>query len=100
MTGELALYYEARGAALVILLVPPTPGDGGQFEALAAALDGYTIVTYDRRGTSRSPSPPGWSTRTLAEQTDDKEDARRSRQLPGGFQSTTAPAWVRREEFR
>lgn len=71
MTGELALYHEVRGAGPVILLVPPTPGDGGQFEALAAALDGYTVVTYDRRGTSRSPRPSGWSTTTVAEQAED-----------------------------
>lgn len=50
---------------------PPTPGDGAHFEALAAALEGYTVVTYDRRGTSRSPRPSGWSTTTVAEQADD-----------------------------
>ncbi len=71
MTGALELYHEVRGAGPVVLLVPPTPGDGGQFEALAAALDGYTVVTYDRRGTSRSPRPEGWSTTTVAEQADD-----------------------------
>jgi pimeloyl-ACP methyl ester carboxylesterase len=28
-------------------------------------------VTYDRRGNSRSPRPPGWSTTSVAEQADD-----------------------------
>lgn len=71
MTGGLELYHEVRGAGPVVLLVPGVPGDGGQFEALAAALNGYTVVTYDRRGTSRSPRPHGWTATTVAEQADD-----------------------------
>ncbi|MDQ3679877.1 MAG: alpha/beta hydrolase [Actinomycetota bacterium] len=71
MTTGLELYHEVRGAGPVVLLVPATPGDGGQFEALAAALDGCTVITYDRRGTSRSPRPEGWSATTVAEQADD-----------------------------
>ena len=71
MTGDLELYHEVRGAGPVVLLVPPVPGDGGQFEALAAALNGYTVVTYDRRGMSRSPRPHGWTATTVAEQADD-----------------------------
>jgi pimeloyl-ACP methyl ester carboxylesterase len=74
MTGDLELYHEVRGAGPVVLLVPPVPGDGGQFEALAAALNGYTVVTYDRRGTSRSPRPRGWTATTVAEQADDAAD--------------------------
>jgi pimeloyl-ACP methyl ester carboxylesterase len=56
----------------VALLIPGTPGDAGQFDALTRALgDRYTVVTYDRRGTSRSPRPTGWSATSLAEQADD-----------------------------
>jgi pimeloyl-ACP methyl ester carboxylesterase len=67
-----ALYHEVSGAGPVALLVPGTPGDAGQFAALAAALgDRYTVVSYDRRGTSRSPRPPGWSTTSVPEQADD-----------------------------
>ena len=70
-SSEIELYHEVRGAGPTLLLVPPTPGDGGVFQALAEALDGYTVVTYDRRGTSRSPRPGGWSTTTVAEHADD-----------------------------
>jgi pimeloyl-ACP methyl ester carboxylesterase len=71
MTGDLELYHEVRGAGPVVLLVPAVPGDAGQFDALAAALNGYTVVTYDRRGASRSPRPRGWTATTVAEQADD-----------------------------
>jgi pimeloyl-ACP methyl ester carboxylesterase len=49
------LYWEARGSGSAVLLVPGTPGDGGQFEALAHALaQDHLVITFDRRGTSRS----------------------------------------------
>lgn len=71
-TSEAVLYHEVTGAGSVVLLVPGTPGDAGQFAALAAALGThYTVVSYDRRGTSRSPRPAGWSTTSVAEQADD-----------------------------
>jgi len=67
-----ALYHEMSGAGPVALLVPGTPGDGGQFAALSASLGAsHTVVSYDRRGTSRSPRPSGWSTTSVAEQADD-----------------------------
>lgn len=77
MTGDAGLYHEVRGSGPVVLLIPPTPGDAGHFAALAAALDGCTVVTYDRRGTSRSPRPPGWSATTVAEQADDAAEVLR-----------------------
>jgi pimeloyl-ACP methyl ester carboxylesterase len=71
-TTEAVLYHEVSGAGPVALLVPGTPGDAGQFAALAAALGSrYTVVSYDRRGTSRSPRPAGWSTTSVGEQADD-----------------------------
>jgi pimeloyl-ACP methyl ester carboxylesterase len=71
-TSEAVLYHEVSGAGPVALLIPGTPGDAGQFTALAAALGThYTVVSYDRRGTSRSPRPAGWSTTSVAEQADD-----------------------------
>jgi pimeloyl-ACP methyl ester carboxylesterase len=71
-TGEAILYHEVSGAGPVALLIAGTPGDGGQFAALASALgDCYTVVAYDRRGTSRSPRPAGWSATSVAEQADD-----------------------------
>lgn len=66
------LYHEVSGQGPVALLIPGAPGDGSQFALLAAELgDNYTVVTYDRRGTSRSPRPHGWTTTTVAEQADD-----------------------------
>jgi pimeloyl-ACP methyl ester carboxylesterase len=50
------LYSEVRGAGPVLLLIPGGNGDAGFYEPLAEALSGdFTVVTYDRRGFSRSP---------------------------------------------
>lgn len=71
-TSEAVLYHEVSGSGPVAVLVPGTPGDAGQFAALAGALGAHhTVVSYDRRGTSRSPRPVGWSTTSVAEQADD-----------------------------
>ncbi|WP_218019260.1 alpha/beta fold hydrolase [Nocardia niwae] len=55
------LYYEIRGAGPLLLLIPGGNGDAGTFDALAERLaDRYTVVSYDRRGFTRSPldGPP------------------------------------------
>lgn len=66
------LYWEAKGSGPAVLLVPGTPGDGGQMEALADELSAdHLVVTYDRRGTSRSPAPARWAETSVAEQADD-----------------------------
>ena len=71
-TTEAVLYHEVSGAGPVAVLIPGTPGDAGQFAALATELGAhYTVVRYDRRGTSRSPRPAGWSTTSVAEQAED-----------------------------
>lgn len=70
--GTHPLHWEARGAGTPVLLVPGTPGDGGQFDALAAELWGdHLVIAYDRRGTSRSPQLPAGATTTVGEQADD-----------------------------
>lgn len=70
--GVTELYWEAKGSGPAALLIPGTPGDGGQLAALADELAGdHLVITYDRRGTSRSAIPPGWSATTVAEQADD-----------------------------
>ena len=66
------LYYEIRGAGPPVLLIMGATGDGGHFDALADMLaDEFTLVSYDRRGNGRSPTPDGWETTSPEEQADD-----------------------------
>ena len=65
------LYYEARGDGPPLLLVAGGLADAGQFTALGEALAGHRVITYDRRGNSRSPAPTGWTATTVDEQADD-----------------------------
>ncbi len=51
-----SLYYEVRGSGPVLLLVCGGVYDAAGYAGLAEQLvDRYTVVTYDRRGNSRSP---------------------------------------------
>lgn len=66
------LYAETRGSGPALLLVPGATGDGGQYDLLADALAAtHTVVTYDRRGNSRSPAPDGQTSTSIDEQADD-----------------------------
>jgi pimeloyl-ACP methyl ester carboxylesterase len=50
------LYYEVRGSGPVLLLICGGVYDTAGYAGLAERLAGeYTVVTYDRRGNSRSP---------------------------------------------
>ena len=71
-TEKADLYWEARGSGPAVLLIPGTPGYGGQFARLAdeLAVD-HLVITYDRRGTARSGAAVGWSETNVAEQADD-----------------------------
>ena len=56
-----SLYYEVTGSGPVLLMIPGAPADAGGFAAIAAQLaNRYTVVTYDWRGSARSPldEPP------------------------------------------
>ena len=66
------LYYEVRGEGPPFLMIPGTPGYSGHYVPVAELLaDEFTVVTYDRRGTTRSPSPHGWVGTSVREQADD-----------------------------
>jgi pimeloyl-ACP methyl ester carboxylesterase len=63
------LYYEVRGRGPTVLLIAGATGDAGHFEQAADVLASeHTVITYDRRGNSRSrPADPT----TLDQQADD-----------------------------
>lgn len=66
------LYYEVRGSGPPVLFISGATGDAGHFEAVAERLaDELTVVTYDRRGNSRSLRPPGWTQTSMQEQAGD-----------------------------
>jgi len=49
------LYYELRGAGPLLVLVPGASGEANSYRNLADELSArYQVVTYDRRGFSRS----------------------------------------------
>jgi pimeloyl-ACP methyl ester carboxylesterase len=66
------LFWEARGAGPPVLLIAGTPGDGGQFDAAVDDLSrDHLVITYDRRGTSRSGRAADWKSTSAGEQADD-----------------------------
>ena len=66
------LYYEVRGNGPSVLLIHGGGIDSGTFERLADILaSDFRVVTYDRRGISRSPRPKDWRQTSIAEQAED-----------------------------
>ncbi|QVQ51221.1 alpha/beta hydrolase [Spiractinospora alimapuensis] len=66
------LYYEARGAGPLLLLIPGGPQDAGVFTDLAGELaHSYTVVSYDPRGNSRSPLTGEWTDQDVDLHADD-----------------------------
>src|ERR671912_145721 len=50
-----SLHYEVRGDGPLLLIIPGMPADAGLYTVLARRLAaGWTVVTYDPRGMSRS----------------------------------------------
>lgn len=65
------LYYEQRGDGPPLLFISGATGDAGHWTDVADLLaDEYTVISYDRRGNSRSPRPEDPTT-SLAQQADD-----------------------------
>ena len=66
------LYYERTGTGPSVLFIAGTTGDAGHFTQVATRLaTEFTVVTYDRRGNSRSPRPAGWTQTSVPEQAED-----------------------------
>jgi pimeloyl-ACP methyl ester carboxylesterase len=66
------LYCEVRGYGPPVLMIMGAFGDAGSFRYVAEALcDEFEVISYDRRGNSRSPRPAGWSRTSIAEQAGD-----------------------------
>lgn len=86
------LYYERTGTGPSVLFIAGTTGDAGHFAQVAARLaDEFTVVTYDRRGNSRSPRPAGWTQTSVAEQAEDAAELIRALQLaPSAVFATSA----------
>ena len=66
------IYHEVRGSGPAILFISGMTGDAGHYAEVAELLASeFIVVTYDRRGNSRSPRPPGWAVTSIDEQADD-----------------------------
>jgi pimeloyl-ACP methyl ester carboxylesterase len=68
---SLQLYYELRGSGPPLLLIMGATGDGGRFAKLPTSWPKTRMLTYDRRGNSRSTCPAFWDSTTAEEQADD-----------------------------
>jgi pimeloyl-ACP methyl ester carboxylesterase len=66
------LYYESRGDGQPLLFIPGAEGDAEEYARVADLLsDEFEIVSYDRRGFSRSESRPRPEGTTVEEQVED-----------------------------
>ena len=66
------LYYKVRGVGPMLLVLQGGDGDADGLDALCHHLvDAFTVVTYDRRGLSRSPLDAPTNTLTLETHSDD-----------------------------
>jgi pimeloyl-ACP methyl ester carboxylesterase len=71
-----SLYHEVRGSGPILLLICGGVYDAEGYAPLAAQLaDRYTVVTYDRRGNSRSPLDGPTAPQRIAVHADDAHRA-------------------------
>ncbi len=69
---DLELHHETRGSGPPVLFISGATGDAGHWTEVGEELSAdFTVISYDRRGNSRSPAPPGWTATSIAEQADD-----------------------------
>jgi pimeloyl-ACP methyl ester carboxylesterase len=70
--GTTTLYREVRGSGPSLLLITGGDGDAGFCSHIAPALAGeFTVVTYDRRGLSRSKQEHGSTVTSVDDHVDD-----------------------------
>jgi pimeloyl-ACP methyl ester carboxylesterase len=68
-TDGATLYYERRGRGPALLMISGGGGDAGYYSEVGDRLaDAYTVLTYDRRGNSRSTVDDRSSPMSMAEQ--------------------------------
>jgi pimeloyl-ACP methyl ester carboxylesterase len=68
------------------LFISGATGDAGHWTGVADTLaDRYAVITYDRRGNSRSPRSLGWASTTIDEQADDAAALLRGLDLAPAF---------------
>lgn len=66
------LYYELRGAGPNLLFIPGAEGDAEEYARVVGLLQGdFNVLSYDRRGFSRSPRQVGYHGTSVEEQADD-----------------------------
>jgi pimeloyl-ACP methyl ester carboxylesterase len=66
------IYREVRGSGPSVLFVSGSTGDAGHFGRVVRPLsDEFTVVTYDRRGNSRSSRLAGWNSTSTQEHSED-----------------------------
>ena len=97
-----SLYHEIRGEGPPVLFISGATGDAGHFETPADALaDEFTVITYDRRGNSRSPALAGWTTTSISEQAADAAGLLEALELgPATVFGTSAGAIILLEVLR
>jgi pimeloyl-ACP methyl ester carboxylesterase len=66
-----SIHYQVSGHGPTLLLLSPGDGDADVFSGLASLLDGFTVVTCDRRGQARSAIVDPAEPVTLATHADD-----------------------------
>ncbi len=80
------LYYERRGHGPPVLFISGASGDAGLWTSVAETLArDYTIVSYDRRGNSRSVRQPAVGPCSIDEQADDAAALLRALDLAPAF---------------
>jgi pimeloyl-ACP methyl ester carboxylesterase len=66
-----SIHYQVSGHGPTLLLLSPGDGDADVFRGLVPLLDGFTVVTCDRRGQGRSPILDPSEPVTIATHADD-----------------------------